>query len=83
MTTLTLTREQEARLRDLLERGQFDSPEQFIDHALLSVEEDADTTVWLKAQVEQGLASLNGGHYSTKITEEIVAEAERELAKRR
>ena len=84
MTTLTLTPEQETRLQDLLERGQFDSPEQFISYALASVEgEDAETTSWLKMQVEQGLKSLDAGHYSSKGTEEIVAEAERELAKRR
>ena len=84
MTTLTLTPEQETRLQDLLERGQFESPEQFITCALASVEgEDAETTSWLKMQVEQGLKSLDAGRYSSKGTEEVVAEAERELAKHR
>ena len=84
MATLTLTPEQKTRLQSLLERGQFDSPEQFITCALASVEaEDDETTVWFKGKVEQGIKSLDEGRYSTKSTGEIIAEAERELTKRR
>ena len=80
----TLTPEQEVRIQDLLERDQFDSPEQFIGYALALVEnEDDDTTVWFKGQLVRGIKSLDEGHYSTKSTGEIIAEAERELTKRR
>ena len=77
--TISLTAEQESKLQELIQKGQFESPEQFISYSLASLDEDEDTTAWLKAQVAKGLQSLDEGKRSSLSTEEIVAEAQKRL----
>ena len=79
--TVSLTHEQEARLRKLTEGGQSRSAGQFIDYVLALLDEDAETTAWLGAQVTRGIASLGAGRYSTRSTQELAREAEREGAR--
>lgn len=80
--TIALTQEQEVKLKELLDAGQFESPEQFIAYSLASLEEDKETTVWFKSAVNKGLKSLDQGHYSQRTTSELVTEAERRLSTR-
>lgn len=76
--TIELTQEQEAQLNRLVQAGTFDSVEQFITYSLAMVsEEDPEHTAWLKARVQEGLASLDAGRYSTMSTEEIATEGAR------
>ena len=77
---MTLSKEQEAQLDAMIRAGKFESAEQFIDYSLALVEEDAETTAWLRTKVGKGLASLDKGESSSLSTEEIVAEAKRRHA---
>ncbi len=78
--TIALTQEQETKLKELLDAGQFESPEQFIAYSLALLEEDEETTAWFKLEVGKGLKSLDQGTYSQKTTTELVSEAERRLS---
>jgi len=78
--TIELTREQEARLNELVQNGKFESVEQFIDYSLAAVaDEDAEHTKWLRAEILKGITSLEVGHTSAMTTEEIAAEGARQL----
>lgn len=82
--TIELTREQEARLNELVQTGKFDSVEQFISYSLAAAtEEDAEHTDWLRAETLKGLASLDADLYSGRTTEEIAAEGALQLDSRR